>query len=241
MASPHLPFSTPPHPVDESANLTPYSISIPDSDLENLNTLLKLSHIAAPNFENSHEDGYFGIPRDSLVNLVSHWQTKYSWRKWESALNSIPQYTITITDDDDDDNHPYTIHFLALFSENPAAIPILLLHGWPGSVVEFLPLLQHVRSRSGAELPYHIIVPHLVGYGFSSPPPRDRDFTHVDNARLMAKLMCTLGFKGYVVQGGDLGGATAPIISGLDEACRLVHVNMLGIPPPEGTDVEDDM
>jgi microsomal epoxide hydrolase len=237
-----IPFSTPPHAVDRSANLTPFSISIPDSDVNRLKTLLQLSHIASPNFENSHDDGYFGIPHHALTSLLTHWQTKYSWREWESALNSIPQYTITITDDDHHDES-YTIHFLALFSSNPSAIPIALLHGWPGSVVEFLPLLQHARSKyeTPEALPYHIIVSHFVGYGFSSPPPLDRDFTHRDNARLLAKLMRTLGFEGYVAQGGDLGGATAPVVSSLDEACRLVHVNMLGIPPPEGTDVEADM
>ena len=245
MASESLPFSTPPHLVDPSANLTSFSISVPDSDVENLKTLLQLSYIASPNFENSHNNGYFGIPRDALVNLVSHWQTDYSWRKWESALNAFPQFKITMTaNGDGDHHHPYVIHFLALFSSNPSAIPILLLHGWPGSVVEFLPLLHHVRSRyrTPAELPYHMVVPHFIGYGFSSPPPLHRDFTHVDNAGLVAKLMHTLGFgNGYVVQGGDLGGATAPVVSKLDASCRLVHVNMLGIPPPKDTDIEADM
>ena len=240
-----IPFSTLPYPADPSANLTPFSISVPDEELEDLKTLLRLSHIAAPNWENSHDDGFFGIPRDVLVDVVKHWQNGYDWRKWESTLNSFPQYTITIADDD---GSIYTIHFLALFSPNPSAIPILLLHGWPGSVLEFLPLLQHVRAQhtaAPAELPYHVIVPHFVGYGFSSPPPRDRDFSHVDNARLVSKLMHALGFasssSGYVVQGGDLGGATAPVVASLDPACRLVHVNMLNIPPPEGVDVEADV
>ncbi|KAK3325068.1 Alpha/Beta hydrolase protein [Apodospora peruviana] len=238
-----IPFSTLPHLVNPTANLSPFSISVPDQELDNLKTLLRLSHIADPNWENSHNDGFFGIPRDVLVNLVEYWQNGYSWRKWESALNSFPQYKITLPDDD---GQPYTIHFLALFSSKPSAVPVVLLHGWPGSVLEFLPLLEHVRTqhaKAPAELPYHIVVPHFIGYGFSSPPPRDRDFRHVDNARLVAKLMHALGFaeSGYVVQGGDLGGATAPIVSKLDPACRLVHVNMLNIPPPEGTDVEADI
>jgi pimeloyl-ACP methyl ester carboxylesterase len=165
-------------------------------------------------------------------------------RKWESILNSFPQFKITIADDD---SKSYKIQFFALFSSNPSAIPILLLHGWPGSVVEFLPLLLSLRSRyagSGpASLPYHIIIPHFIGYGFSDPPPLDKDFTHVDNARLMSKMMHALGFSksGYVVQGGDLGSATALVVASDDPACKLIHVNLLNIPPPPGVDVEADI
>jgi microsomal epoxide hydrolase len=135
-----------------------------------------------------------------------------------------------------------------MFSTNPSAIPILLLHGWPGSVIEFLPLLLKLRSQyasAGSEsLPYHIIVPHYIGFGFSDPPPIDGDsFTHVHNARLVSKMMHALGFakSGYVVQGGDLGSITAPVVANIDPACKLVHVNQLTIPPPPGVDVEADI
>jgi pimeloyl-ACP methyl ester carboxylesterase len=147
----------------------------------------------------------------------------------------------------DDDSTPYNIHFLGLFSSNPSAVPLLFLHGWPGSIVEFLPLLLKLRSQynsSGpASLPYHIIVPHFVGFGFSDPPPIDREFTHVDNARLVSKLMHILGFgkTGYVVQGGDLGAATAPVVASIDPACKLVHVNQLNMLPPPGFNVEADI
>ncbi|KAK0711937.1 Alpha/Beta hydrolase protein [Lasiosphaeris hirsuta] len=239
-----IPFSTPPHPVASLANLTPFTISVPDAEIERLKVLLDLSPIAPPNRENSRKDGFFGISREALVGLTKYWQDEYDWRKWESTINSFPQYKITVSDDD---SIPYNIHFLSLFSTNPSAVPILLLHGWPGSILEFLPLLLKLRSQyasSGpASLPYHIIVPHFIGFGFSDPPPVDRDFTYVDNARLMAKMMGALGFasSGYVVQGGDLGAMTAPAIASIDPACKLVHVNLLNIAPPPGTDVEADM
>lgn len=148
----------------------------------------------------------------------------------------------------DDDSTPYDMHFFAMFSTNPSAIPILLLHGWPGSVIEFLPLLLKLRSQYAVtgpdSLPYHIIAPHYVGYGFSDPPPIHGDaFTHVHNARLVSKMMHALGFgeSGYVVQGGDLGSITAPVVANLDPACKLVHVNQLSIAPPPSVDVEADM
>lgn len=147
----------------------------------------------------------------------------------------------------DDDSVSYNLHFLGLFSTNPSAIPILLLHGWPGSIVEFLPLLLKLRSQYGSSgpesFPYHIIVPHYVGFGFSDPPPVDREFTHIDNARLMSKLMHILGFSesGYVVHGGDLGAATAPVVASIDPACKVVHVNQLNMLPPPGVDVAADI
>jgi pimeloyl-ACP methyl ester carboxylesterase len=92
-------------------------------------------------------------------------------------------------------------------------------------------------------LPYHIIAPDLIGFGYSSRPPNDTDFSYEDNARVLVKMMHSLGFTaetgGYVTQGGDLGIAIAPKMAVLDpENFRLTHVNMLVIPPPAGTDVE---
>ena len=233
-----FPFSTLPYPVPASANLTASTISIPDSEIHRLKTLLKLSPIPEPNVWNTHNDGKFGLPRDQLLDLVNYWEKEYDWRKWESTLNSIPQYNITVIDDD---SKEYKINFFGLFSKNTSAIPILFLHGWPGSVVEYIPILQKLQAEYTPEtLPYHIIVPHHIGYPFSSPPPVDKEFTHSDNARVLSKMMHALGFEetGYVAQGGDFGGWTAPAIANIDPACKLVHMNMLNIMPPAGEDVE---
>lgn len=184
---------------------------------------------------------HFSIFKRFGTKTETNWRVSIYRRKWESTINSFPQYKITIVDDD---LKSYSIHFFALFSENPSAVPLLLLHGWPGSIVEFLPLLLKLRAQYEPEsLPFHIIMPHYVGYAFSDPPPLDRDFTHVDNARLVSKLMHLLGFAvtGYVVQGGDLGSATAQVVASNDPACKLIHVNLLNIPPPPGVDVEADI
>ena len=147
----------------------------------------------------------------------------------------------------DTENDTYTIHFNALFSKRKYAHTILFLHGWPGSRVEFLPMLELIQQKySPDSLPYHIIVPDLVGFGFSSRPALHKGFSILDNARILVKFMHALGLTsehgGYTVQGGDIGGFLGPRIAALDpETCRLVHVNMLTIQPPEGTNVEDDI
>jgi len=147
----------------------------------------------------------------------------------------------------DNESNVYTMHFNALFSKRKDAHPILFLHGWPGSRVEFLPMLDLVQQKySPDSLPYHIIVPDLVGFGFSSRPPLNKDLSILDNAQILAKFMQTLGFTsengGYTVQGGDIGGFLGPRIAAIDpEACRLVHVNMLTVHPPEGTNIDDDI
>ncbi|GME45096.1 hypothetical protein CUC08_Gglean000246 [Neofusicoccum parvum] len=237
------PFAKPPFAVSAEANLSPFKISVSEEEILRLKKLLELSTVAAPNWENSKADANFGVSHNWLTNAVQHWQQSYNWREWEEKLNSFPQYTIKI---EDDGNH-YTVHFLCLFSTSTSAVPIVFLHGWPGSVLEFLPMLLHVRAKYPTPdvLPYHVIVPHLVGFGYSSPPPLDRDFGLKDNARIVSKLMHLLGFaddqRGYVAQGGDVGSAVAPETAGLDPACRLVHVNMIFMPPPDGVDVESDI
>lgn len=117
------------------------------------------------------------------------------------------------------------IHFAGLFSERADAIPILLLHGWPGNFLEFLPILSILKSQySPSTLPYHFIIPSLPGYAFSSPPPLNRDFRIEDVSRVMNQLMLDLGFgTGYVVQGGDVGSKVARVLAAEHASCHAVH------------------
>lgn len=104
------------------------------------------------------------------------------------------------------------VHFVALFSVNPEAILIILMHGWPGSFLEILPMLELLKAKYTPEgLPYHIIIPSLPGYTLSSGPPLGRDFSNEDSARIMNQLMIDLGFgeTGYIAKGGDVGSALA--------------------------------
>ncbi|KAM5381112.1 hypothetical protein ACJZ2D_003028 [Fusarium nematophilum] len=238
-------FATLPHPVARKAHIRPFRISVPQQEINKLHLLLDNCPIADANWENSQEDGRFGTTRDWLVTAVEEWRDNYKWRHWEQRLNSYPQYMIDVKDDDD---RVYTIRFHAMFSKNPTALPIVFLHGWPGSAIEFIPMLDVILRQypTPDSLPYHILVPDLIGFGFSSRPPLDKDFGYVDAARILVKMMHSLGFTaengGYVTQGGDLGAMIAPKMAVLDpDGCRLTHVNMLLVPPPEGTDVEEDI
>lgn len=124
------------------------------------------------------------------------------------------------------------MHFTALFSNIPSAIPIAFFHGWPGSFLEFLPLMTLLREKYTPEtLPYHIIVPSLPGFALTSDQPLDRDWKVADTSRIMHKLMLSLGFgsTGYLVQGGDIGSLVARVIAAEYDACKGMHLNFAEI------------
>ncbi|KAJ9495788.1 hypothetical protein H2202_008831 [Exophiala xenobiotica] len=247
-------FDTLPHSA--SKTIKPFNVAIPQQDLDNLTTLLKLSRLPPPTYENSLPGGggpRLGLRRDWLSAAKQHWETEFDWRKYEQHINTFPHFiapiSIHIADHDDRDHHhdhdhgqtdsdmdtitsttmdiTMDIHFVALFSHRHDAIPILLLHGWPGSFLEFLPILSHLRSQYTADtLPYHVIVPSLPGYAFSTSPPWNATFRPADAARVFDTLATTaLGFKSYMVQGGDLGGRIARIIAATYPKCKAVHLN----------------
>ena len=135
-----------------------------------------------------------------------------SRRAAEAEINAFPNFALPIGHK----GNTYNTHFLALFSARPDAVPLLFLHGWPGSILEFLPLLRLLTSKyDPSTLPYHVIVPSLPAYAFSSPPPIHRDF-RLEDAASIDTLMVSLGFgtTGYIVQGGDVG-AKSRVSSGL--------------------------
>ncbi len=129
------------------------------------------------------------------------------------------------------------VHFAAMFSQNPSAVPLLLLHGWPGSFLEFLPLLSLLQQKypDAAHLPYHVIVPSLPGYAFSDAAPPDHDFGLEDVAAIMDHLMSDiLGLSGYVVQAGDVGSRVARILCAQFPHCRATLLNYSPVPAPAG-------
>jgi len=136
-------------------------------------------------------------------------------------MNSFPHFRARVKDE----KGMLNIHFVALFSAKPDAIPIVLLHGWPGSFIEFLPMLDLYRKQYTPEtLPYHLIVPSLPGYAFSDAPPLDDDFQQEDVARILHQLVVGLGFgSGYVVQGGDLGSNLSRIMARTYDDCKAAH------------------
>jgi microsomal epoxide hydrolase len=152
--------------------------------------------------------------------------------KHEERINKFPQYRVPITLDD---NRTLTIHYLALYSTRQDAPAVVMIHGWPGAFVEFLPIMELLSEKYTPQtLPFSLVVPSLPGYGYSSPPPLDSDFTLHEVAELFSKLMDGLGFKnGYLAQGGDLGHSISRLMAKYD-GCRAVHNNMASTGPPKG-------
>ena len=143
-------------------------------------------------------------------------------RDVESHFNSYPSYKVPIEARDGD---TYDIHFMAMFSSRKDAKPLLLMHGWPGSVFEFIPYLDVIRQKwpSPDDLPWHIVVPSLPGYCFSDGPSTKVEWTNEDIAYCMNELMVGLGLEGYVAHGGDIGSFISRIVAVRYDACRAMN------------------
>jgi epoxide hydrolase len=162
-----------------------------------------------------------GVPLGYLKELAEYWRTSYDWRKHEAELNEFPQFTTEI----DGTN----IHFLHVRSPEPVALPLILTHGWPGSIVEFLDVigpLTDPRSHGGDPADaFHVVVPSLPGYGFSGPTT-DTGWTTARTAKAWAELMNRLGYERYGAQGGDWGAFVSPELGRIDPDHVVgVHVN----------------
>jgi epoxide hydrolase len=203
-----------------NTDIRPYQISVPQAGLDDLGNRLTRTRWSAdlPGTGWSR-----GVPTDYLRDLAVYWATKYDWRAQEEALNAYPQFITTIDG--------ATLHFLHVRSAEHNARPLLLLHGWPGSVVEFLDVigpLTDPRAHGGtAEDAFHLIIPSLPGYGFSGPLT-EAGWTDGRAAAALAELMARLGYRCYGVQGGDVGAFIAPLIGALvPDQVAGVHVNAL--------------
>lgn len=225
-------------PSSASSAIKAWKVNIPQESLDELNFLLKRTPLAPPTYENSlpeAEDRRLGVRRDWLLAAKKHWESGgFDWRKKEQYINSFPHFKAQIHDDTLSSS--FEIHFVALLSKRSDAIPIVFLHGWPGSFLEFLPMLEMLRSRykTADELPYHLIVPSLPGYTFSSAPPLDRNFTLDDAARIVDRLVSReLGLPAYIVQGGDVGARVARILAAQALHCKAAHLNTAPMAAPD--------
>lgn len=197
----------------------PFTLNIPDQDIQDWHQLLKLSKLAPETWEGSQEDGRYGVTRKWLSETRDYWLNTYSWRDEEKRINSFPNYRMQIDGVD--------LHFVALFSEKKDAVPIQFLHGWPGSFIEFLPMLEVIRKQySAKDLPYHIIVPSLPGYPLSARPT-SKEWSLEDSSRVLNQLMLNLGFERYLAQGGDVGSFLARLSAQSHEACVGIHLNFM--------------
>ncbi|CAO2658070.1 Nn.00g073300.m01.CDS01 [Neocucurbitaria sp. VM-36] len=198
----------------------PFTLHVSDQELSEWRQLLQLSKLGPDTYEGRQQDRRFGVTRKWLSEAKDYWLNKYDWRAQEKHINSFSNYKMQIEDID--------VHFVALFSEKKDAIPLVFMHGWPGSFIEFLPMLELIKERySAKDLPYHIIVPSLPGYTLSSSGPADKNWTMEDTARIIHQLMLNLGFDKYIAQGGDIGSFEARILAQEYDACVGIHLNMM--------------
>ena len=168
-----------------------------------------------------------GVPLSYMQDLCEYWRTEYDWRRCEAELNALPQF---MTDIDGLD-----FHFLHIRSPHRNALPMVMTHGWPGSIIEFHkvigPLSDPVAHGGKAEDAFHLVIPTLPGFGFSGKPTLPGwSIEHI--GRAWGQLMARLGYKNYVAQGGDWGAAVTHAM-GMSETehCIAMHTNMPLVSP----------
>ncbi|CAD6573514.1 MAG: hypothetical protein TREMPRED_000846 [Tremellales sp. Tagirdzhanova-0007] len=221
-------------PHESAIPLHPFKIDTPQSELDDLKALLAATRLPTKTFENVQTKDNFGVTRKWIVEAKDTWLNSFDWRKQEERINAIPAFLASVKNEDGND---FTIHFAALFSKRSDAIPIIFSHGWPGSFLEFLPMLEMLKSRyKPDDLPYHLIVPSLPGFAYSSKPGTEDDFKASTIAYLFNQLMTGLGFESYAAQGGDIGSTVSCDLALTYPSCKVAHINFKGMQfPPEGT------
>ncbi|KAJ1324493.1 microsomal epoxide hydrolase [Microdochium nivale] len=225
-----IPFGIIPSTAQDK--VVPFKLGFPDQDLSEFRDLLRLSKIGPPTWWNQHDDSQYGVSRGWLSTAKDTWLNDFDWRKHEERINGVPNFKIPIHELKT--GQQLEIHFAALFSNKSDAIPLLFLHGFPSSFIEFIPIMELLAEKYTPEtLPYHVIVPSLPDYGLSVRATQETEMTVNQAARIMHQLMLELGFgnPGYVVQGGDLGSMLARTMAVRYEECKAFHLNMLVLNP----------
>jgi len=232
-------------PQTASPEIRPFHIDIPEGQLTDLR-----HRIAATKWPERETvgDATQGVQLATMQKLARYWATDYDWRKCEAKLNALPQFVTNINGVD--------IHFIHVRSKNPNALPIIITHGWPGSIIEQLkvigPLTDPVAYGGKPEDSFDVVIPSLPGYGFSGKPTAP-GWTPITIAQAWATLMQRLGYTRYVAQGGDWGNAVSEVMALQQPAGLLgIHTNMaatvpadvskalsVGGPPPSGLSADE--
>lgn len=194
--------------------IRPFRIDVPQADLDDLDERLARTRwtqelaldSGGPQRGPVPPGWEYGVPVSYVKGLVEHWQREYDWRAWEARLNAHPQFTTTIDGQQ--------IHFIHVRSPDPDALPLILSHGWPNTVVEYLDLIAPLSDprAHGAEgaVAFDVVVPSLPGFGFSGPTA-ERGWDALRTARAWAELMRRLGYERYGAHGNDAGAIVAPL------------------------------
>ena len=198
----------------------PFQINIPQDKLVDLRRRLEATRWPTKELVSDRSQG---VQLTTLQELVSYWTTDYDWRKCEARLNSLPQFTTEIDG--------VEIHFIHVRSKHENALPLIMTHGWPGSVIELLetvgPLTDPTAHGGDAEDAFHLVLPSLPGYGLSSEP-MELGWDAARTGRAWSELMKRLGYTSYVAQGGDVGALVTDLM-GRQAVEGLIgyHLNLL--------------
>ncbi len=210
----------------DNTTIRPFHVNVPEADLTDLRRRIKATKW--PERE-TVTDASQGVQLATTQALARYWATDHDWRKCEARLNALPQFMTNIDGLD--------IHFIHVRSKNPNALPLIVTHGWPGSIIEQLkiidPLTNPTAHGGTAADAFHIVIPSLPGYGFSGKPTKP-GWNPVSIAKAWATLMQRLGYTKYVAQGGDWGNAVSEVMA-LQQPPGLlgIHTNMAATVPPD--------
>lgn len=208
------------------ADLTPFRVDVPDSVLDDLRARLANTRWPGP----SPDGGWaYGSELSAVQELCEYWRTSFDWRAAEARLNRWPQFVTEIDGEQ--------VHFIHARSPHPDAMPLVITHGWPGSVAEFLdiidPLIDPVAYGGDAADAFHVVAPSIPGYGFSGPT-RQTGWHIKRVAEAITTLMATLGYERYGAQGGDWGAIATMNIGAIDpDHVAGIHLNMIIAQPPD--------
>src|SRR5271165_5237768 len=196
--------------------IRPFQFTAPEEALVDLRRRIAATHW--PDKETVADQSQ-GVQLATMQELARHWGTDYDWRKLEARINALPQFTTEIDG--------LEIHFIHVRSKNPNALPLIVTHGWPGSIIEQLkiidPLTNPTAHGGSASDAFDVVIPSLPGYGFSGKPTAP-GWTPVTIARAWATLMRRLGYTQYVAQGGDWGNAVSETMA-LQQPPGLLAIN----------------
>ena len=211
-------FVSPKSSTDDEVR--PFRISVPDSDIVDLKRRIEATRWPTKELV---KDRSQGVQLATLGELARYWASEHDWRKTEARLNALPQFTTRIDG--------VEIHFIHVRSPHQNALPLIMTHGWPGSVIELLetigPLTDPTKYGGAASDAFHLVLPSLPGYGFSSEPT-ELGWDSGRIAMAWAKLMERLGYTRYVAQGGDVGAnVTDAMGRQAPKGLIGIHVNLL--------------
>jgi pimeloyl-ACP methyl ester carboxylesterase len=206
--------------IDTATEIKPFHVEIPQEQIDDLRRRIEATRLPTKELV---EDRSQGVQLATIQELARYWKTDYDWRTVEAELNALPQFTTEIDG--------VEIHFIHVKSEHEDAMPLIMTHGWPGSVIELLdtigPLTDPTAHGGAAEDAFHLVLPSLPGYGFSGEPA-ELGWDASRTARAWAELMHRLGYTRYVAQGGDVGALVTDLM-GRQAVEGLVgyHLNLL--------------